>query len=1438
MKHITNLPWLIVSIIFLSTSAIAQTTEDFEGDIIGATNFNDNGQNFTITNGPGETNYDIETFSGGGWNGTAPDNNFVDNSGLPTPTLGNGTSFTISTTNGTDIFVNHLYLFISQFNLTAATGFTLTIQGRKNGVLQYTIVKTSGFSNTSTFTPNNGFTFINFATEGGSDNSNTAVDELIFSTTGNADYVALDGMNWEFVPCANPTVPTLSASPTTVCSGGSSTLSITGTLNDATQWAVYTGSCGGTLLGTTTTSSFVVSPTATTAYFVRGEGGCVTSGSCSVITVNVSTLNQTVASQTNIACNGGSNGAASVTATGGAGGYSYNWTPGNPVGDGTPSVTGLTAGMWTCTVTDANLCTKAVNVTITQPTTITSSISAQTNVACNGGTTGSATVSAAGGTPGYSYSWSPSGGTAATATGLAAGTYTCTITDANGCTKTQSATITQPTAITSSVVSQTNVSCNSGSDGAATIAASGGTPGYTYSWSPSGGTAATITGRTAGTYTCTITDANGCTKTQAVTITQPSAITSSVSSQTNVACNAGSTGAATIVASGGTPGYTYSWSPSGGTAATITGRTAGTYTCTITDANGCTKTQAVTITQPSAIAMTLLSSLNPTCGSANGSATMNAASGGTPGYTYNWTPGNPSGDGTTAVTGLTTGTWTCTVTDLNGCVKATTVTLTSSDVTPPTAVCQNFTAFLNASGTATITAANINNGSSDNCGAVTLSASQTVFTCANVGPNNVTLTVTDGSGNTATCIAVVTVVDNLAPSVSCPGNQTEVASANCDFILPNYTGLASGTDNCSGSITYTQSPVAGTTITADQLVTITGTDANGNTQTCSFNVLLNFSACQGAECTNAITLAPLDPCGDQTTETGSTVGGTTSTQTSFCGTSSGSGGANWYTFTGDGGTWTASTLNSGTNYDSKLWVYEGLCSALNCVTGNDDFGGTAQSQVSFVTTVGATYYIVVGGYQANEGNYVLTVSNVEGIAPVADLATLPDVTAECEVTSLTAPTATDNCAATLIVTNNASLPITAQGTTVVTWTYDDGNGNTSTQTQNVILTDVTAPVPDAATLADVTADCEVTSLVPPTATDGCSGTVTVTNDAILPISGQGSSVITWTYEDANGNSTTQTQNVVIQDVSGPTPDVPVLSAINAVCEVTSLSDPGAVDNCSGLVTVTNDATLPISAQGTTVVTWTYTDIYGNSTTQTQDVVISDVTDPVPDSTSLEDVSSSCAVTLDAPTAMDNCAGVITATTTTAFPITANGTSIVVWEFNDGNGNVVTQNQTVNIAGVDVSVSLASNGVTITASNPGGPGISFNWLDCNAAFGAIPGASSPTYTSLVNGSYAVRISENGCADTSVCIVINSADLTPLLLDQLTLYPNPSNDGYFTVNYDGIIEAIDVVDMLGRIIELPTDLQNGLVDGSTLNAGRYMVRVRTNQTVLISEIVIAQ
>ncbi|PCH72877.1 MAG: hypothetical protein COB98_11435, partial [Flavobacteriaceae bacterium] len=214
------------------------------------------------------------------------------------------------------------------------------------------------------------------------------------------------------------------------------------------------------------------------------------------------------------------------------------------------------------------------------------------------------------------------------------------------------------------------------------------------------------------------------------------------------------------------------------------------------------------------------------------------------------------------------------------------------------------------------------------------------------------------------------------------------------------------------------------------------------------------------------------------------------------------------------------------------------------------------------------------------------------------------ITAECEVTTLETPFATDNCVAELTITNDATLPITTQGTTIVTWSYDDGHGNIATQTQNVLIKDTQQPVVDSTVLETIYAECEVTSLEAPTATDNCDGTITGTHNVNLPISGNGSTTeITWTFEDGNGNSTTQRQLVIIEDVSAPEPDED-LANITGRFDV-SLTVPTATDNCVGMVIATTTDPVHYDEIGTFTTTWSFDDGNGNTSTQTQTVIIGD-----------------------------------------------------------------------------------------------------------------------------------------------------------------------------------------------------------------------------------------
>jgi hypothetical protein len=258
------------------------------------------------------------------------------------------------------------------------------------------------------------------------------------------------------------------------------------------------------------------------------------------------------------------------------------------------------------------------------------------------------------------------------------------------------------------------------------------------------------------------------------------------------------------------------------------------------------------------------------------------------------------------------------------------------------------------------------------------------------------------------------------------------------------------------------------------------------------------------------------------------------------------------------------------------------------------------------------------------------------------LGVVPSVNAQCKVefSDLVIPEITDSCGNTVVPTTNTSIfPITATGTTTIFWEYMNELGNIETQFQNINILDFTEPIPDVAILPNFYSQCAVlqTDLPVPTATDNCSPIVSVTNDAVFPITV--STLITWYYTDATGNTSFQPQDVYINDFTEPVADVAILPNIHGLCSVqqADVPVPTATDNCLGIVTVTNDAVFPITRS--TLITWFYTDAHGNTSYQTQDIYIDDLTTPIPDNATLADVSALCEI-LEAdvlvPTATDNC----------------------------------------------------------------------------------------------------------------------------------------------------------------------------------------------------------
>ena len=493
-------------------------------------------------------------------------------------------------------------------------------------------------------------------------------------------------------------------------------------------------------------------------YRVTAQQGAAIAPATDSFSVTV-TVNPAVSlSTSNTAATCAAGGTATTTASTGTAPFSYLWSN----TQNTATISGLNAGNYTVTVTSANGCSATSATTVTSNAiTLTTSTPVTTNSSC-GGTTGSASVAPTNGTAPYTYLWSNAAVTQ-TNNNIASGSYNVTITDANGCQAVVSNIIVNnPNSPSASIASVTNVNCNAATTGAASVTASGGTltTGYAYNWS-NGANTASISGLSAGVYTVTVTDNAQCTDVVAVTISQPSAV-SITGSSTNILCFGQSTGSVSVSVSGGTPNYAYNWNNGNSTSAQ-NNIAAGTYTVSVTDNNGCLSTLQLSVTQPASGINFNLVSTNILCfGAGNGTAAVNA-SGGTGILTYSWSNGSidPS------LSLLQAGTYSCTVTDANGC-SATPAALTISE---PTAI--------NVSSTVTdATTFGGNDGSvnitvSGGTGAYTYNWSNGANTqdLNNVPAGEYTVTITDGNS----CTFIQTETVDQPNSITIFGNLGDIA---------------------------------------------------------------------------------------------------------------------------------------------------------------------------------------------------------------------------------------------------------------------------------------------------------------------------------------------------------------------------------------------------------------------------------------------------------------------------------------------------------------------------------------------------------------------------------------------------------------------------------------------------------------------------------------
>lgn len=522
-------------------------------------------------------------------------------------------------------------------------------------------------------------------------------------------------------------------------------------------------------------------------------------------------------------CNGASDGEVSASGTNGENPFAYEWS----TGDMTSTVSNIAAGTYTVTATDNNGCIVVDEITISEPTLLESNISGSTNVDCNGNSTGSATVAADGGTPGYLYQWS-TGGTNPTEMNMPAGTHTVVVTDDHGCETTSEIIITQPDPLNANQSSMNESGVNA-NDGTATADPMGGTAGFTYFWN-TGATSQTIENLSPGEYCVTVTDANGCEDTGCTTVNSfdCGAITSEFDI-VQTSCNGAADGEATVNMNGGTLPYAYEWS-SGDIGETANALSAGEYEVTATDDNGCVIISSVTVPEPDMVVVDIMNQTNVVCeGQETGSATV-MATGGNGGFDFLWS------DGTMGATiqEVSAGIYTVTATDINDCEGILEIEITTEeDNEAPVVLTQNITVVLDDNGMYLLTPDMIDDGTSDNCELINLSLDITELTCDQVGEIMVTLTGEDASGNLGQGLATVTVLDETAPTMTCPD---DIITNNC--ASPIAYSVPTGEDLCGLVTVFLIEGLPSGSIfpTGATVVTWSGTDPSGNEASCSFTV--------------------------------------------------------------------------------------------------------------------------------------------------------------------------------------------------------------------------------------------------------------------------------------------------------------------------------------------------------------------------------------------------------------------------------------------------------------------------------------------------------------------------------------------------------------------------------------------------------------------------
>jgi hypothetical protein len=901
-----------------------------------------------------------------------------------------------------------------------------------------------------------------------------------------------------------------------------------------------------------------------------------------------------------------------------------------------------------------------------------------------------------------------------------------------------------------------------------------------------------------------------------------------------------------------------------------------TVVLTATDLNGNSASQSATITVLDQIAPTVITQNVTVYLDANGSAQITSATLDA-GSTDNCSISSSSlSQSVFDCTDLGANTVTLTMLDATGNSANANATVTVIDTISPAVITAAINLYLDASGQGSISAADINSGSSDNCGISSLSLSNTNFTCADLGANIVMLTATDASGNSATMNATVTVIDTVSPNAVA---QNITISLNASGLATiNASMLSNGSTDACGIASESLSPSSFSCVDVGaNTVVLTITDNNGNSSTASSIVTVTDAMAPSMITQNkivyldasgiaSIVVADID---NGSTDNCSIVSSSLNLSTFNCNDL----GQNLVTLTAtdaSGNVGAAGAIvtvldtisPSVSNLPANITAYAtaGQCGVTvnwTAITGSDNCSGasitTSTSSGGYFPTGLSTINVTALDASGNSSIGSFTINVIDTIAPVftssaTNLVVSPNANTCDAMVSWTAPSATDNCSAVSYTFSQASGSTFPLGNTTVVVTATDADGNSRNTSFVVVVTDMIAPslsnVPANISQANDPGSCDaIVSFALPTVMDNCTGATITSSHASGSVFPLGLTTVSFTGTDAAGNTANASFTITITDNEAPVlVSVPPSDTLGQCGAVYTYAMPTGTDNCTALVLVRQTAGLPsgsVFPPGATVNQFELTDAAGNITTTNFSIVIIPQGQPqLPSLLEICENDNSVNITLG-QTIVWSGNGIVNAGTTFNPAAAGVGRHLLSYIYTDAQSCDATGSISVTVLPKPAAPVVSKVGsATLNTGNY----FTYQWYRDGVA---IPGANAQSYTYTLSGNYQVEVSNTvGCFSYSSGFVVGQGGggigLYELTLSDLELYPNPSN-GVFNIalSKPGQEElSVSLYSLDGRKVYEKTDRsdENGhlKLDVGHLPTANYVVYIRANDQIEVRKI----